>query len=136
MSKCVESDIQAPDGLSLLWDIMRVMRCLIRRCRDEFGSKVPGFADHRCWTKRRILAVMNAKNRNQCQGAYTDLLKAAKMVLGYCHESLQAGVRSNTADLTSFFLYELIENCVTVTEKVIDQTRCCVFCGEKGQAHV
>ena len=72
---CVESNIHHPTDSTLLWDAIRVLSRLIERSRDEHGLKVPFFRNHKRRAKRRMLAVLNAKNRTQRKTAYIDLLK-------------------------------------------------------------
>ena len=126
---CVESNIHDPSDSTLLWDGVRVLTRLLEKIRDDFGIKVPGFANHRRRAKRRMLAVMNAKNQKQRQAAYADLLKMADNVLGYSLSAL-ATIRIRTSDPTSFPLYESIENYMVLLEKVVGQTKRRVMLGE------
>ncbi len=126
---CVESNIHSPSDSTLLWDGVRVLTRLIKRVRDDFGIKVPGFANHTRRSKRRMLAVMNAKSKKQRKAAYVDLLKMADNVLGYSSTTL-AAIRVSTSDPTLFVFYESIENYKLLLEKVVDQTRRRVILGE------
>jgi transposase, IS5 family len=119
---CVESNIHSPSDSTLLWDGVRVLTRIIKKVRDDFGIKVPGFANHTRRAKRRMLAVMNAKGKKQRKAAYADLLKMADNVLGYSSTTL-AAIRFSTSDPTLFAFYESIENYTALLEKVIDQTR-------------
>ena len=62
---CVESNIHKPSDSTLLWDSVRVLTRLITRSRDDFGLKVSGFSNHNRRAKRRMMAVLNAKNKAQ-----------------------------------------------------------------------
>jgi IS5 family transposase len=126
---CVESNIHSPSDSTLLWDGVRVLTRLIKRVRDDFGIKVSGFANHTRRSKRRMLAVMNAKSKKQRKAAYVDLLKMADNVLGYSSTTLVA-IRVSTSDPTLFVLYESIENYNLLLEKVVDQTKRRVILGE------
>jgi IS5 family transposase len=126
---CVESNIHSPSDSTLLWDGVRVLTRLIKRVRDDFGIKVSGFANHTRRTKRRMLAVMNAKSKKQRKAAYADLLKMAENVLGYSNTAL-AAIRVSTSDPILFAFYESIENYTLLHEKVMDQTRRRVMLGE------
>jgi len=126
---CVESNIHSPTDSTLLWDGVRVLTRLIKRVRDDFGIKVPGFANHTRRAKRRMLAVMNSKGKKQRKAAYADLLKMADNVLGYSSTAL-AAIRVSTSDPTLFSFYESIENYTGLLEKVMDQTRRRVMSGE------
>jgi IS5 family transposase len=57
---CVESNIHKPWDSTLLGDCVRVLTRLIVRCRDEFGTKVVPFSNHKRRAKRRMLDIMNA----------------------------------------------------------------------------
>jgi transposase, IS5 family len=127
---CVESNIHEPSDSTLLWDAVRVLSRLIERCRDDFGIKVPGYQNHKRRAKRRMMAVMNAKTKNQRKLAYVDLLKMADNVLGYAQTAL-ANIRLGTSCPASFPMYESIEHYARLTEKVIDQTRRRVILDEK-----
>jgi len=126
---CVESNIHSPSDSTLLWDGVRVLTRLIKRVRDDFGIKVPGFANHTRRAKRRMLSVMNAKNKKQRKAAYADLLKMADNVLGYSSMAL-AAIRVSTSDPTLFAFYESIENYMFLLGKVMDQTKRRVMLGE------
>ena len=126
---CVESNIHSPSDSTLLWDGVRVLTRLIKRVQDDFGIKVPGFANHTRRAKRRMLAVMNAKGKKQRKAAYADLLKMADNVLGYSDTALTS-IRVSTPDPTLFAIYESIENYSGLLEKVVDQTRRRVMLGE------
>lgn len=126
---CVESNIHDPSDSTLLWDGVRVLTRLLEKIRDDFGIKVPGFANHRRRAKRRMMAVMNAKNQKQRKAAYADLLKMADNVLGYSLSAL-ATIRIRTSDPTSFPMYESIENYMVLLEKVVGQTKRRVMLGE------
>lgn len=119
---CVESNIHKPRDSNQLWDCVRVLTRLITRCRDDFGLKVPGFCNHSRRAKRRMMAVMNAKNKRQRKAAYIDLIKITEKVLDYAHTAAQA-IQNTAVDPTSFPLFADIEHYADLTKKVIDQTR-------------
>jgi hypothetical protein len=79
---CVESNIHDPWDSTLLGDCVRVLTRLIVRGRDEFGLKIPQFSNHNRRAKRRMLAIMNAKNEKKRKSEYVDLLKITGKVLG------------------------------------------------------
>lgn len=79
---CVESNIHPPRDSTLLWDAVRVLTRLIERVRDSFG-KMSGYRNHTRRAKRRMMAIMNAKNQTQRKAAYLDLLKITKQVIDY-----------------------------------------------------
>jgi len=126
---CVESNIHKPRDSNQLWDCVRVLTRLVTRCRDEFGLKVPGFCNHSRRAKRRMLAVMNAKNKKQRKAAYVDLLKIADKVLDYARTSVEA-IKKNSIDPMSFPLFADIEHYADLTAQVISQTQRRVLLGE------
>ena len=122
----VESNIHDPRDSNLLWDSVRVLTRLIERCRQE-GIKVAGFSNHTRVAKRRMLAILNAKNKAQRKAAYIDLLKAAGKVSTYADSALKATPCTPKA----MALQAAIEHYAKLTAKVIDQTRRRVIHGEK-----
>ena len=120
---CVESNIHDPSDSTLLWDGVRVLTRLIEKTRDDFGIKVPGFANHTRRAKRRMLAVMNAKSKKQRKVAYTDLLKMADNVLRYSRAQHSPKSLSAHRIAMLFPLTESIENYMVLLKKVVDQQR-------------
>lgn len=126
---CVESNIHAPSDSTLLWDGVRVLTRLIEKVREDFGIKIPGFANHTRRAKRRMMAVMNAKNKKQRRAAYADLLKISDKVLGYCRVALTEIIVC-TSNSMLFPLTESIENYSVLLKKIVDQTKRRVMLGE------
>jgi IS5 family transposase len=126
---CVESNIHKPRDSNQLWDCVRVLTRLIARSRDDFGLKVPGFCNHKRRAKRRMLAVINAKNKKQRKAAYVDLLKVTGNVLDYARRAVKM-IQSTFVDPTQFPLYGDIEHFADLTEKVIGQTQRRVLLGQ------
>ena len=126
---CVESNIHNPTDSSLLWDAVRVLTRLITRSRDDFGLKITGVSNHNRRAKRRMLAVMNAKNKKQRKAAYVDLLKVSDQVFGYARKTIET-IQKTSIDPTMFPLYSDIVHYANLTERVIDQTRRRVLLGE------
>ena len=131
---CVESHIHAPSDSSLLWDSVRVLTRLIERGREEAGLRVYGFQDHRRRAKRRMLAIMNAKNKKQRKRAYADLLKVTGKVLGYARGALEAIRNSPCANPMLLGLSYGIEHYVKLTRQVVWQTERRVIRGESVDA--
>lgn len=124
---CVESPIHQPSDSSLLWDAVRVLTRIVQRVRDEFG-KVPGFSNHTRRAKRRMMAIMNAKGKQQRKQAYVDLLKVTGHVLDYARTAQMVMALQGQADCV---YYEQLGHYVRLTEKVVDQTQRRVLMGEK-----
>ena len=119
---CVESNIHHPTDSTLLWDAVRVLSRLIERCRDEYGLKVPFFRNHKRRAKRRMLAVLNAKNQSQRKAAYIDLLKISDNLLDYSHRTIDA-IKRMSVNPDTFPLYRDIEHFADLAERIIDQTK-------------
>jgi len=126
---CVESNIHHPTDSTLLWDAIRVLSRLIERSRDDYGLKVPFFRNHKRRAKRRMLAVLNAKNQMQRKAAYIDLLKISDNVLDYARRAIEA-IRLISVKPDMFPLYGDMEHFAGLTEKVIDQTKRRILLGE------
>lgn len=126
---CVESNIHQPSDSTLLWDAVRVLSRLIVRSRDDYGLNVPFFRNHKRRAKRRMLAVINAKNQTQRKTAYIDLLKISDNVLNYARQAIEA-IKNMSVNPAMFPLYGDIEHFVDLTEKVIDQTKRRILLGQ------
>lgn len=127
---CVESNINEPTDSSLLYDCVRVLTRLIKQGQKELNITVPGFSNHTRRAKRRMLAIMNAKNKKQRKAGYTDLLKVAEMVIGYARSAREKLIGAAPAD-KALEMSGIIRDYADLTEKVIDQTRRRVLLGEK-----
>lgn len=128
---CVESHIHSPADSTLLCDAVRVLSRLLERVRNDYGFKVPGFGHHTRRAKRRMLAVMNAKNDRQRKAAYIDLLKISEKVLGYARTALEALNSRPVAASQALAVFYDIAHYAKLTDRVIDQTERRVLHGEK-----
>ena len=126
---CVESNIHEPTDSSLLYDGVRVLTRLIEQAKKEEAAKVPGFSNHKRRGKRRMLAIMNAKNKKQRKSAYIDLLNVADRVLGYAKAAEES--LNGSLFLKALAITESIGHYAKLLEKVIDQTRRRVLFDEK-----
>jgi len=126
---CVASNIHHPTDSTLLWDSVRVLSRLIERSRDDYGLKVSFFRNHKRRAKRRMLAVLNAKNQTQRKAAYIDLLTISDKVLGYARRAIEA-IRLISVKPDMFPLYGDMEHFAGLTEKVIDQAKRRILLGE------
>jgi IS5 family transposase len=127
---CVETNIHEPTDSTLLWDGVRVLTRLIERGRDDFGLKLSGFQNHTRRAKRRMLGVMNAKNKKQRKKVYTDLLKVTSKVLGYARQTIEVIKNSPSADPMLLGLTCHIEHYAHLTDQVVRQTKRRVMFGE------
>jgi IS5 family transposase len=71
----VESNIHEPSDSELLWDCVRVLTRLLGRTRDLLGPARVSFGNRTRRAKRRRKEIAYAKNAQQRQGPYRDLLR-------------------------------------------------------------
>lgn len=126
---CVESNIHKPSDSTILYDAVRVLTRLITRGRDQLGIPIPEFSNHKRRAKRRMLAVMNAKNKSQRKVAYIDLLKVTGKVLNYARVAAET-IKNSAVTPSAFALLFQIEQYAILTEKVISQTHRRVVLGQ------
>lgn len=127
---CVESNIHAPTDSNLLYDGVRVLTRLITQCREDLQIKVPGFSNHNRKAKRRMLAIMNAKNKKQRKAAYTDLIKTTEKVLGYARVACEQLIGDSPAN-KALEMSRTIGHYAELTAKVVNQSRRRVLLDEK-----
>jgi len=133
-STCVESNIHKPRDSNQLCDCVRVLTRLIERSRDDFGLKVPGFHNHNRRAKRRMLAILNAKNRAQRKTAYADLLKVTGKALDYARKAVEM-IKRTFVYPTAFPLFGDLGHYADLTERVISQTERRIMLGQSIAAH-
>jgi len=131
---CVESNIHKPRDSNQLCDCVRVLTRLVERSRDDFGLKVPGFHNHNRRAKRRMLAILNAKNRAQRKTAYADLLKVTGKALDYARKAVEV-IKRTFVDPTAFALFGDLEHYADLTKRVISQTERRIMLGQSVPAH-
>jgi transposase, IS5 family len=71
----VESNIHEPSDSELLWDCVRVLTRLLQQARDLLGASRVRFSNRQRRAKRRRKEIAYAKNAEQRQGPYRDLLQ-------------------------------------------------------------
>jgi len=126
---CVESNIHQPSDSTLLWDCVRVLTRLMERSRDEYGLKLSFLRNRKRRAKRRMMAVLNAKNPQQRMTAYVDLLKVSDSVLDYARQTIEV-IKKTHINPAMFPLYADLEHFARLTEKVISQTKRRVVLGQ------
>ena len=131
---CVQSNIHQPRDSVQLWDCVRVLTRLIAQSQQLLAIKVAGFKNHKRVAKRRMLAVMNAKNKKQRKQAYVDLLNITGKVLDYAHTGLET-INQKSLAAKTLSLYCEIEHYAQLTQKVINQTHRRVIMGESVPAY-
>lgn len=71
----VESNIHEPSDSELLWDCVRVLTRLLGQARDVLGATRVQFSDRTRRAKRRRKEIAYAKNAEERQQPYRDLLR-------------------------------------------------------------
>jgi len=112
----VESTIHAPTDSWLLWDTVRVLVRVLKRCR-EYGVE---FSDRTRRVKRRWRAIGNARNREERLPLYRDLLRLTE-------ETLEAATRAvwrlaSIADAEAQGSRVILQHHVVLGRRVVDQT--------------
>ena len=133
-STVVSSNIHTPSDSSLLWDAVRVLTRLLTQAKGQFQGFDILFTDHTTRAKRRMIAVMNARERNSRKRHYLDLLRVTKKSFGYAQRAvcfLKGYLSADPAQIA--MAQKIAEELATYTERtarVIDQTERRVIHGE------
>lgn len=123
----VESDIHPPTDSSLLYDSVRVLSRMLGQADGRWGRL--SCQDHCRRAKRRMMNILNAKNKRSRTAAYRDLLKVARKTAGYAEQAIQQ--LENTGDLEAAGYALKLKGYLELTRQVIDQTERRVQRGEK-----
>ena len=84
----VSSNIHEPTDSSLLWDCVRVITRMLNQINEGFDDLQIPFSDHTKRAKRRMLGVMNAKNKKVRKKQYEDLLTVAHKTVSYAQNAV------------------------------------------------
>jgi len=130
----VSSNIHEPTDSSLLWDSVRVLTRMLGHINERFNDlKIP-FSNHTKRAKRRMLGVMNAKNKKDRKKQYEDLLKVTHKTVRYARN---AASLLNVHPFNNFAVAKTaqdiageLKEIIRLTHKVIDQTTRRVLNGE------
>jgi IS5 family transposase len=133
-STVVSSTIHTPSDSSLLWDSVRVLTKILSQAKSQVqGFNVP-FTDHTKRAKRRMMGVMNAKDKKSRTRHYLDLLNVTKKSLGYAQRAVSFLTGYLAPDPAQIVLAqkmaEELETYTELTRMVIDQTERRVLHGE------
>lgn len=79
----VESNIHEPSDSELLWDCVRVLTRLLGQAREVLGAAQVQFSDRTRRAKRRRKEIAYARNAEERQGPYRDLLRVTAEVYGH-----------------------------------------------------
>ncbi len=130
----VSSNIHEPSDSSLLWDSVRVLTRMLSKSNEQFTDLCIRFTDHSKRAKRRMLGVMNAKNKRARKKHYVDLLKVSGKTLNYAQTalSLLEGYRCTEPAQIALIksMAEEFKKVIGLTRQVIEQTERRVLNGE------
>ena len=126
----VSSNIHDPSDSSLLWDSVRVLTRMLNQSKEQFEGLKLLFTDHSRRAKRRMLGVMNAKNKKERNKRYKDLLKVTHKTLNYAKAAASLLDRDFGADLLAHGISEKFKEIIDLTYRVIDQTERRIVHGE------
>lgn len=130
----VASNIHKPSDSSLLWDCVRVLTRRLVQINEQFKGLNLHFSNHTKRAKRRMLGVMNAKNKKDRKKQYQDLLKVTDKTVGYAQTtvSLLKAFPSKFPNLieSAQNVADDLNQLLELTYKVIDQTVRRVIHGE------
>jgi transposase, IS5 family len=126
----VESNIHEPSDSELLWDCVRVLTRLLGQARDVLGAAQVQFGNRTRRAKRRRKEIAYAKNAEERQQPYQDLLRITAKVYerGLAVRALLLGAEV-LKDLGTFEalvakgVAEDLARFLPLTQRVMDQTR-------------
>jgi IS5 family transposase len=120
------SNIHEPSDSSLLWDCVRVLTRMLAQIKGRFTELPISFSDHTKRAKRRMLGVINAKNKKTRKNQYQDLLKMTRKTINYAQNavSLLETIPSEnpTMVLAALDETEQLKDVIGLTRQVMDQT--------------
>jgi IS5 family transposase len=125
----VESNIHEPADSSLLWDSVRVLTRLLDRAKQDYGLRIV-FQDHRRRAKRRMLGIMNSRNKKDRKRKYADLIKVTNKSIGYAHKAIQAIDKVASTGSGIILLRLDLNQYIQLAARVVDQTQRRVLLGE------
>lgn len=130
----VSSNIHDPTDSSLLWDSVRVLTRMLGRINERLDDLHIPFSDHTKRAKRRMLGVMNAKNKKARKKLYMDLLKVTHRTVNYARKAVSMLERFpfkySSLTETAQSMAEELKEIIHLTHRVIEQTTRRVIHGE------
>jgi IS5 family transposase len=135
----VASDIHEPSDSTLLWDSVRVITRILVQAREEFVTLHLHFTDHTKRAKRRMLGIMNAKNKKSRKELYNDLLKVTNKTLNYAKTAIPVLAQYISPQpkqvIRAQGMAEQLQQYIKLTHCVIAQTERRITHGEIVPAH-
>jgi IS5 family transposase len=133
-STVVGANIHDPSDSSLLWDSVRVLTRTLSQAKERFEKLPLQFSDHTKRAKRRMLGIMNVRDRKSRKKLYKDLLKVTHKTLRYARGAtclLEQYVCADPCEMiTAQRMAEQLHTYIHLTVRVIDQTERRVIHGE------
>ena len=130
----VESNIHAPYDSELLVDANRVLARILTAAKTEMPGAVFSFMDHRRCAKRRNLEIMNAKNGEERQKPYKDLIEVTEKTIGYGKCGLRSISSYKATTLEEYgmrdWLIQQLNQYLPLARQVVCQTRRRIIAGE------
>lgn len=122
----VSSNIHGPTDSSLLWDSVRVLTRMLGRINERLDDLYIPFSDHTKRAKRRMLGVMNAKNKKARKKPYIDLLKVTHQTVNYARKAVSMlesfPFKYPSLTETAQSMAEELKEIIHLTHRVIEQT--------------
>jgi IS5 family transposase len=130
----VSSNIHEPSDSELLWDAVRVITRLLSQLKECEKALSLHFSDHSRRAKRRMLAIQHAKSSKVRKKLYQDLLKVTHKTINYAKNVIALSATMSVSS-HSISLLDDLQEIVSLTQRVINQTTRRVFHGEQLPAH-
>jgi IS5 family transposase len=122
----VSSNIHDPTDSSLLCDSVRVLTRMLGRINERLDDLHIPFSDHSKRAKRRMLGVMNAKNKKARKKPYMDLLKVTHRTVNYARKAVSMlesfPFKYSSLTETAQSMAEELKEIIHLTHRVIEQT--------------
>ena len=119
------SNIHHPMDSTLLWDAVRVLTRTLKKMKEELGIPI-AFTDHTRRAKRRVLGIMNTKQKKIRVKQYKDLLKAAEKTVSFSKtaaSALESYVSPDPAKMAlALAMSEDLKEFIPLAERIMDQT--------------
>ncbi len=131
----VSSNIHYPKDSELLWDSVRVLTRILETTKSRFPDLKIHFHNHKRRAKRRMLGILNAKNKKVRNRLYIDLTRTTENCIAYARntvELLQKHVLAFPYLSDSIIgLVEQLDHYIELATSVVSQTERRIVNGEK-----
>jgi len=122
----VETNIHQPSDSSLLYDCVQVLTRLLEQGLRRWDCI--SYQDHSRRAKRRMMNILNVKNKKARTAAYRDLIKVTLQTVSYAEGAMDRLKNISSREAFEYTL-ELVRY-LKLTRQVINQTEARVFRGE------